>query len=173
MVVKKIQGRRGVVEVEGVVAFIVIAFAFVLTLVFTSLIVSEFNTGIQATNSSGVPAETKSISSDYNSSLSAFDIGFALLLLACLVTVVVVIRRFPERSGWFIVVGVVACFIFGLVGFVLENFWSGFNSGAVATLTSGWVFIPFFMDNFIGVLIAFIFVFVIAGLTSEGGINFG
>lgn len=157
---------------EGVAAFIVAAFGFALAMLFVFLIVSNFNTAIQANNVT-LPNETLEMSAAYTSSYSAFDTGFAIFFVGSLVALVIFARKFPEKSGWFIVVGFLASLVFGLLGFIMENVWSGLDSNStIASATSNWVFLSFFMDNFVFAVVLYTLVITIAAMTSDGGVSF-
>jgi len=161
------------VTFEGVSIFIVASFMFVFGLLFVSTISSNINDVVQGYDNDTIPVESKELSAKYNDSWQFFDKGFGVLVLGSLVAIVVAVRKFPESSGWFLLGSLVMAVVFGFLGFVLENlYFEVANASNLSAVSSGWVVIPFFMNHYILVLVAYVLISSFAALTSDGGLSF-
>lgn len=155
---------------SGAMYYVILAFVFSLVLIFMLIIIDQWNSGIQANNSSLMPAESQAISQNYTNTFRRADIGLGYLFFGFMIVSVIVARFHGEVKPVWIVIGLMALIVIGFTGMILENIWSGINADPnITNITEDLVFIPFLMNHFVATLIGYVAVVVVARMTRSGG----
>lgn len=166
--------NKGVSSFSDVANFIKIFVSLGFVFVFAFLVVSNFDTQVQATNDSIIPEEAKVGSANAKASFLIWDKFFAGLLMAFIIVSVYLARKKQDINPVEVLVGIAMMFIFGFAGIIIENMWSGLTSNSlISDVTNQLTFLPFFLDNFIIILISYVAIVIIALATRDGGVSFG